>query len=294
MATVQLANFIQYGRRMGKPKSMVQPELPQSDDGSHSIKPTNADLSQVTVLPRKEWERIQNNLDSQQKELRRKKELQQERENLHNESLEVVKHWSNTIVGQRQKKLEARKIREEKEEKERVKLDIEEAKIQARNRQEAIEKAKTRQYFQTDRVKSFHGALLLSEVLKERDAQIDLKKQKIANEKGKDQEMLRFQREQHENGIRQDQEKASERYRVRKKLAEYQQTQIQEHKGQQTQLVEEDKREGEEVKKLAKLHEWEQFKLDEVRKEEKKKVDGIIRRTYREQRCITCAGCSTR
>lgn len=58
--------------------------------------------------------------------------------------------------GQRQRKLEARKIREEKEEEERKLIDIEEAKYQASKRKEAIEKAKTQQYYQTDRVKGFH------------------------------------------------------------------------------------------------------------------------------------------
>ena len=35
-------------------------------------------------------------------------------------------------------------------------IDIEEAKFQAAKRKEAIEKAKTQQYYQTDRVKNFH------------------------------------------------------------------------------------------------------------------------------------------
>ena len=39
---------------------------------------------------------------------------------------------------------------------ERVKIDIEEAKHQAQKRKEAIERAKTLQYYQTDRVKTFH------------------------------------------------------------------------------------------------------------------------------------------
>ena len=39
---------------------------------------------------------------------------------------------------------------------ERVKLDIEEAKLQAQKRKEALDRAKTLQYYQTDRVKEFH------------------------------------------------------------------------------------------------------------------------------------------
>lgn len=61
--------------------------------------------------------------------------------------------------GQRQKKLEAKKLREEVEEEERKILDLEEAKYQAEKRKEAIEKAKAQQYYQTDRVKGFHVRL---------------------------------------------------------------------------------------------------------------------------------------
>ena len=64
--------------------------------------------------------------------------------------------WHCGFQGQRQRKLEARKIRDEKEEEERKLIDIEEAKFQAQKRKEAIEKAKTLQYYQTDRVKGFH------------------------------------------------------------------------------------------------------------------------------------------
>ena len=43
-----------------------------------------------------------------------------------------------------------------KSQEERVKVDIEEAKFQAAKRKEAIERAKTLLYYQTDRVKKFH------------------------------------------------------------------------------------------------------------------------------------------
>ena len=74
----------------------------------------------------------------------------------------LCKHFQNCVhlilhvQGQRLKKLEARKIREAKEEEEKVQIDIEEAKFQAARRKEAIEQAKTLQYYQTDRVKGFH------------------------------------------------------------------------------------------------------------------------------------------
>ncbi len=58
--------------------------------------------------------------------------------------------------GQRQKKLEARKIREEIEEEKRKQIDREEAEYQEKMRKEAIEKAKTQLFYQTDRVRGLH------------------------------------------------------------------------------------------------------------------------------------------
>ena len=68
-------------------------------------------------------------------------------------SKDRVKKWSNTIEGQRLKKLQARKIKNEQDEIQRKKIDIEEAKLQAQKRSQAIEEAKRLQYMQTDRVK---------------------------------------------------------------------------------------------------------------------------------------------
>ena len=58
--------------------------------------------------------------------------------------------------GQRQKRLEERRKRLEKEEEDRKKIDIEEALFQAEKRKSAIEKAKLQQYYQTDRIKGLH------------------------------------------------------------------------------------------------------------------------------------------
>ena len=42
-----------------------------------------------------------------------------------------------------------------------MKIDLEEAKFQAEKRREAIERAKTLLYYQTDRVKQFHVSRLV-------------------------------------------------------------------------------------------------------------------------------------
>jgi len=137
------------------------------------------DIKKVTVLPRAEWDRIKARLEPQTATEARMEAIIAERERLHQKSINTVKNWSNTIQGQRQKKLEARKLRLEAEEVELQKIDRQEAQFQQAKRREAIDKAKTLQYYETDRVKEFHGAMLLSEVLKERDQQVEMRK-KIA------------------------------------------------------------------------------------------------------------------
>ena len=79
----------------------------------------------------------------------------------------------------RKAKLEAKKVREEREEQCRQQEDIEEAIYKAAERKRSIKHAKTLTFAQTDRVKGFHGALILTEVLKEREAQLELKKERL-------------------------------------------------------------------------------------------------------------------
>lgn len=231
--------------------------------------PDGTDLRKVTVLSKGDWARIGAQLERKQREEEAIRAKREAKEALYKQSKDMVKNWSNTIAGQRLQKLEARKIREEKEEAERVQIDIEEAKFQAEKRKEAIEKAKTLQYYQTDRVKGFHGALLLTEVLKEREAQIDLKMAREAANMGKDKDtLIRMQREL-EEGILADQEKAINRVRERKKIAEFQKYQVQEHI-QQSEIDQiQDVREGKELKEQVDYYNAERAKIERIRLGEK-------------------------
>lgn len=141
-----------------------------------SPQPAQIDVRKVTVLPRAEWDRIKARLQPISEQEQKRQSIIRDREEAHQKSLKTVQNWSNTIQGQRLAKLQARKIREEALEIENQRIDKEEAKFQQAKRKEAINKAKTLQYYQTDRVKQFHGAMLLSEVLKERDQQVVMRK----------------------------------------------------------------------------------------------------------------------
>ena len=58
----------------------------------------------------------------------------------------------------------------------RIEQDKEEARIAEEKRRETLERAQRLMYQNSDRVKTFHSALMLSEVLKEREHQIEFKK----------------------------------------------------------------------------------------------------------------------
>ncbi|XP_013402738.1 coiled-coil domain-containing protein 173-like [Lingula anatina] len=262
-----MAATVLHGRRKGQaradsaPGSLQQPMM---------TLPDGTDLRQVTVLTQGDWGRINMQLNRGQIEAEERRRRREEKEAVKKMSKDKVKNWTNTIAGHRQKRLEARKIREEKEEAERKQVDLEEAQFQAQKRKEAIEKAKTLQYYQTDRVKGFHSALMFTEVLKEREAQLELKRLKEKAYEGKDNDWLDKQRKDYEDGIRDDQRKALQRLQEREEVAEFQKAQIREHIKDRLIAMEDDKKEGEDLKKLAIQYHLEKKRLEDIRRDEQK------------------------
>lgn len=86
--------------------------------------------------------------------------------------------FSPAAQGIRQQKLQAKALREQKEEEQRIQLDIEEARFQAEKRREAIQRARKLQYAQTERAKGLQSAVLLTEVLREREHQTDFRRER--------------------------------------------------------------------------------------------------------------------
>jgi predicted ATPase len=125
----------------------------------------------MCIITKSDLNRLYDNLDRRQRdkdavrqEIQRKKEMSER-------SAELTKSWSNTIIvnktffnkdlnfsfkGARERKLELKKHREEADEERKKQLDIEEEKLAAERRREQIEKAKQLQYYETDRVRTFH------------------------------------------------------------------------------------------------------------------------------------------
>nr|XP_033801165.1 coiled-coil domain-containing protein 173 isoform X1 [Geotrypetes seraphini] len=253
-------SVVQYGRRKGWQRENTEEELSKIAPTGELIS-KGIDLRQVTVLPKQEWERIQDKLNNPDKELKRILAEVKEKKDLHLRSKEVVKNWTNTITGQRQKRLSFKKLREEREEKEKQNIDLEEAKYQAEKRREAIENAQLKQYYMTDRIKNFHSGLLLTQVMKEREAQIELKKKMDLIYKKKEQEpegcLLKERRTEHE------------RFLARK--AEYDDLleQIEQHIYLKKLEKQDNIKEGKEIQRMTRLYEQEMQQKHEQKQQEK-------------------------
>ena len=254
---------VQHGRRKGSPKAK-EPVQEKSKD-------------KLLILSSKEWNAIQNRKDKVlPDDVQLALDLQKDKLEKHQQSVEQVSSWGNTIVGKRNKRLNARRIREEEEEKERQKLDIEEAEIKAAERRAAIEHAKKLQYYQTDRVKGFHGALLLSEVIKEREAQIELKKEIDNAMKNADDNLLQWEEQQRQEATKSEREKAEIRAREAALLRKTQYEQAQEKRQFAISEKVQDIEEGKSIQK-----DVEQFyKENEMKAKERERKAKLLKENY--------------
>ncbi|CAF1224745.1 unnamed protein product [Rotaria sp. Silwood1] len=234
--------------------------------------PDAADLRRMCIITKSDLNRIYDNLDYRQ---RNKDIIQQEiirKKELAERSAQITKQWPNTIAGLRERKLEMKKIRQQEEEERKKILDIEEEKLAAERRREQIEKAKQLKYYETDRIRTFHSALLHTEVLKERDLQIDMKKRiEQLNQADAEQERQRYQVAQNEYN-RIEQEKLEKRARDRANLSQYHIAQIERRRIQSAEEKQKNQQEGEEYRRLAEHYAFEQMEIERFRKLTQKDV----------------------
>ncbi|KAA3676695.1 uncharacterized protein DEA37_0000145 [Paragonimus westermani] len=178
-------------------------------------------IRSVKVLSQDEWKRLNSQLQRDSIEQARLEEKRLESEKIKQQSHEMVKHWTNTFLGARQKKLDERAKRLANEEATKVAIDMEEAKFQAEQRKTAIEEAKLKLYYQTDRVKTFHSALTLTEVLKERDAQLELKELCKKLGESKDKAYVEHWKKELEEATLKEQEKLKKQREKNLEMAEH-------------------------------------------------------------------------
>eukprot|EP00798_Chlamydomonas_sp_ICE-L_P002204 gene2204-33764_t len=102
---------------------------------------------------------------------------EQDRLRLKSLSEERAQRWPNTLSAQRSRKERARNEKAAAEESERVEVDRGEAEMRAESRRMQIERANKILFDETDRVKGFHSAMLVSDVVHENNALVGYKRQ---------------------------------------------------------------------------------------------------------------------
>ncbi|KAM5279912.1 cilia- and flagella- associated protein 210 [Ctenodactylus gundi] len=256
---------VRFGRRSGRARESTEKKSKEDEVPYPPLLPSKVDLRQVTVIPHDEWKRIQDSLDGLTREAAALRAERKAKKEMHFRSQEVVKHWTNTYAGMKEQKLEAKKKRDEEIEAERQILDLEEEIYKQGERKKAIEYAKQYQFYQTERVKKFHSGLLLSRVMKEREAQIEFQKSKIKPDtKWEKQLKLNI-----EKAFKEEQEKAEKQHKERIALAKDHLKQIKEREEEEERRKKYEEKDAEEIKRQNALYEI------EIRKKLKKKKEEI-------------------
>ncbi|KAM4859277.1 cilia- and flagella- associated protein 210 [Thomomys bottae] len=257
--------LVRFGRRSGQAREMTGIRNSGEDGISYPpLLPNKVDLKQVTIIPHSEWERIQDSLDGLTREAAALRAERKAKKDMHLQSQNVVKHWTNTYAGMREQKLKAKKKRDEEIEAERQILDIEEEIYKQGQRKKAIEKAKQIQLYQTERMKKFHSGLLLSRVMTERAAQIEFQKNNIKSDK-KWEEQLKLSVEK---ALKEEQEKEEKRCRERIALAKDHLKQMKEREEEEEERKKCEEKDAEEIKRQNSLYNIEMKKREKKRKEE--------------------------
>uniref|UniRef100_A0A1A8IQ94 Coiled-coil domain containing 173 n=1 Tax=Nothobranchius kuhntae TaxID=321403 RepID=A0A1A8IQ94_NOTKU len=227
------------------------------------------DLRKVTFMEGAQWIRIQEELSGVDKNQQQPREAAKRRAALLLQSRAMVKGF-DTIADQRRKILEAKKLQEQAEEEKRKLIDIEEAKYRKQQAQEALERARTQLFNQTDRVKTFHSAHLHTNVLKEREAQIELKQKMTSaclNEELKFYEMMK---NKNDKALKEMQEKTLQKKLERKAAGEDLKLQMKENELARKQKMLETIKDAEELKSVQEQYQQEQRMKLEQRENQKR------------------------
>jgi len=176
------------------------------------------------------------------------------------------------------------------EEEERKKIDKEEASIQGEKRRMAIERANKMLYDDNDRVKSFHSMLLMSDVLKEREAQIEVSRQRKKNDRRREKHWAIMQEEAIAEYDKKEAEKKADVHRKRYDVAVAREAQLTDIKAAIAKGKEEERREGELVvqkaqMEIAKARREEQARVEEAKRRvgENEKVNALLKSLKQEE-----------
>ncbi|CAH8518419.1 unnamed protein product [Heterobilharzia americana] len=210
------------------------------------------DIRRVKLISHSEWERLNKQFGSESIGEAKIEEKKLEMEKIKAQSKEMVKNWTNTFLGARQKK------------KAKLAIDHEEEKFQAEQRKKAIEKAKLQLYYETDRVRNLHCGLNLTETLKERDMQLEFKQLKNNLEANKEKAYVQNMKKSIEEDIKKRQEEAEKRREKNLQVAQELKAQIKEHEEEKERQRVQMKAEGDELRRIAITDHLEREKLEQI------------------------------
>ncbi|CAH8848499.1 unnamed protein product [Trichobilharzia szidati] len=230
------------------------------------------DIRRVKLISQPEWERLKSHLDMDSIEAAKIEEKKAQIEKIKAQSKEMVKNWTNTFLGARQKKLEDRANRIAEEEKAKLAIDREEEKFQAEQRKKAIEKAKLQLYYETDRVRNLHSGLNLTETLKERDMQLEFKHLKSKLDAKKEKVYVENMKKSIEAAIKKEQEEAEKKREKNIQIAQELKAQINEHEEEKERQRAQLLAEGEELRRIAIADHLERQKLEQIYRDQMRKL----------------------
>lgn len=137
-----------------------------------SLKKNQANTATLSLS---DFSRIKNSLIPQKTEEHERKELESTLKQI---SQSKMKNWPDSIEMAKKLKLESRKKIFFEKEAEKRKIDEEERKFNEMEKKIIIERANKLLFEAQDPVKSFHSKLLLADVMKEREYQMEIKQKK--------------------------------------------------------------------------------------------------------------------
>lgn len=156
-------------------------------------------------------------------------EERRQQEVLHKRSQERVAKWQDTFDAQRKRKDRAAQEKRDREEAARVELDEEEARIQGAARSKIIERANQLLLENTEPMRELQSKALMSDVLKEREAQIEVRRKIEQMHKEQDQRWLQQQAEQLKAEDEREQQKARDAYDKQMEVAKAHREQLMEY-----------------------------------------------------------------
>lgn len=159
---------------------------------TYSAKSTLENNKQVSVLSVEDFLRIRNTIIPPEKEEDERKRFDQTLKSI---SQNKMRQWPDSIEMTKKNKLESRKRVFFEKEMEKRKIDDEEKKFQEIQKRQVIEKANTLLFETQDPVKSFNSKMLLSDVLKERDYQREIKERKKEMDDDMERKWLELEKE---------------------------------------------------------------------------------------------------